>query len=316
MSPDDGKKSTWLRTTCLGCLGCFGLVILICAILVGVALMGAPSIPEDPQVVQREFPEPVAVTPEALAADLPPGAPTVSRAAGVVALDLAQAEFRIEPGPPGEPMRVEAKYDADAYTLEEVFEPAAGDQPWNYRVKFRRSQGGGFLAWLGETLTGRSPRLRILIPPDVPIALDLKASRGEVRADLGGLWLTQAAFDLSMGGMDLDVSAPLRAPLSQMTIKGGMGGGNFVRIGNASPERLDVEFRMGGMNLDLTGAWRRDAEISIAHEMGGGAVRLPRDVSIEGVPSHRGKLSSDPNAPVPVLRFRVSSEMGNVEFYD
>ena len=128
------------------------------------------------------------VPPAALSADLPPA--EAPRAGGRVVLDLSEAEFRIEPGLPGEPIRVEASYDRNSSTLEEIFEPGVSGA-WTYTVTFQRD--AGFLAKLFEGMSGKSPKVRVLIPPDVPIDLDMRLSEGEAIVRLGGLWLTSAA---------------------------------------------------------------------------------------------------------------------------
>lgn len=87
-------------------------------------------------------------------------------------------------------------------------------------------------------------------------------------------------------------------------------------IGNASPRRLEVGFRMGGMDLDLRGRWIADAEIDISGSMGGGSVRLPRDVVIEGIRVGGLEAPSDPELKPPTLKFSTSSTMGELQFYD
>jgi hypothetical protein len=96
-----------------------------------------------------------------------------------------------------------------------------------------------------------------------------------------------------------------------------MGGVAARSLGNASPGSLEVNFRMGGIDLDLRGAWRNDADIRIESRMGGGAVRLPRDARIEGLEEfgvEPSGLASTAELPLPTLRFTVSSSMGELEF--
>lgn len=308
MTDHAGGRSC-LKTGCLVMVGCLGLGIMIVALVVGLAWMKATSSQPESQVLSRPIPEPPPVPPSSLSADLPAaGAPP---AGGRVVLDLSEAEFLIEPGPPGDPIRVEASYDRASSALEETFEP--GDAgTWTYTVRFQRNLG--FLAKLFEGMAGKSPKVRVLIPPDVPIDLDMNLGEGEAHVRLGGLWLTTAELEFAMGGVDLSIDEPLREPIESLSIKASMGGGNFRSLGNASPKRLDVDVSMGGMNLDLTGRWLRDAEIQIRQSMGGAGVKLPDDVVIEGIDHPRAMRQSSQEIPLPVLRFSVSSEMGEVEF--
>jgi hypothetical protein len=235
---------------------------------------------------------------------------------GRVRLDLAQARFEIVPGRPGEPLHVEARYDKSAYDLEESLEAGdAGDgAAWTYTVGFRRTRGSGFMAALREMIGGTRPVVRVVLPPDIPLLLDMNLQQGETSMDLGGLWLRRADLKFAQGGFELRVPEPLREPMESLRIDGSMGGGMISDLGNASPRNFDMEFSMGGLVVDLTGAWAADADIDITSSMGGTVVRLPRNVILEGVPVQG--LQPDPTAEIqpPTLRFRTSSSMGEIEF--
>ena len=233
--------------------------------------------------------------------------------------NLSDAEIRIEPGSPGQPIRVEASYDKSTSTLEEDFEPGV-DGPWTYTLTFRRTSNTGFFTRMFEGFAGKSAKVKIFLPPDVPLDLDFDLSQGEAVARLGGLWLTNASVEFSQGGMDLSIDEPLKEPIERLAIKGSMGGGNLQMLGNASPRQLEVDFSMGGMGLDLRGRWVRDADIRIHSSMGGAGVRLPDNVVIEGLEHAKGADRPRPTPqaskeiPIPVLKFSVSSEMGEIEF--
>jgi len=308
MTNQGGGGSSCLKTGCLVLVGCFGLGVMIIALVAGLAWMKAQSSRPEAQVLTRPVEPAPPVPPSALSADLPARETTVG---GRVVLDLSEAEFVIEPGPAGEPIRIEATYDRATATLEEIFEPGTSGN-WTYTVRFDRD--AGFLTKLFEGLADKSPKVRVLVPPDVPIDLEMGISQGEARVRLGGLWLTSAAIDFSMGGMELSIDEPLREPVESFSIRGSVGGGAFRSLGNASPRRLDVVASMGGMGLDLTGRWLRDAQITIDQSMGGMGVRLPDDVVIEGIDHPRAKREQSKEVPLPVLRFTVSSANGEVEF--
>jgi hypothetical protein len=112
----------------------------------------------------------------------------------------------------------------------------------------------------------------------------------------------------------VSVGQPLAEPMERLELAASMGGGEFRSLGNASPRILDVSTSMGGMELDLTGAWRADAAISVVGNMGGAEVRLPKDVRIEGVPGRALEAPQTGEIRIPTLRFSTSSAMGNVEF--
>jgi hypothetical protein len=230
---------------------------------------------------------------------------------GRVILDLRNGGFYILPTQPGEPLRVEATYDVNSYQLVEGFEEGQ-DGTWTYSVSFQRT-GGMMMALLGQLFGGAEPEVYVYLPPDAPLALEVKMREGGSQIDLGGLWLTSAEIDFARSGFDFDVSEPLKEPMDSLTLNGSMGGANLEGIGNASPRKLDVNLRMGGMNLDLRGQWMQDSDIRIEWNMAGANVVLPPNATIEGVEGHTGAAPGG-EVPLPTLRFELSGKMDDIQF--
>jgi hypothetical protein len=238
----------------------------------------------------------------------------VTKAAGTVILDLRHADFQIEPGRPGERLRVEASYDTNAYSLEESFEDTE-DGSWTYRVEFERTA-----PWLStamnELFGGASPDIRIFLPVDTPMALELKVSEGGAQVELGGLWLTTADLDVARGGFILGIDEPTREPMESFRLRGTMGGVVLGRLGNASPRQLDLGVSMGGGHIDLRGQWVADSEITVKFSMGGGEIQLPRNVAITGLEIDRPAPDLGPEVSPPTLRFTASSDLGDFKIKD
>jgi len=291
----------WL--TC-GCLGCVGLIVVVILVVGGV--FGTAKI-----AVNNE-----SVADKTLAPRLPAavaGSPDTAGRPGRVVLRLTAGEFHIEPADPGEPLRVDARYDENSYELRERFEP--GDERWTYEVDFVR-RGSMLMSFLKALVGGTGSRIDVFLPVDVPLELELDLSQGGSEIDLGGLWLTVADIEVSQGGFQLEFGEPLREPMERLTIRGSMGGFAIQRVGDASPRKLEVDHRMGGMELDLRGEWRADAEITVRVRQGGGALRLPRDVNIVGLETDRVALRGDEETPRPTLTFSVSADQGELEIVE
>lgn len=239
------------------------------------------------------------------------GTPAVGR----VVLDLAVGEFHVSRGDPGEPIRIDAEFDTRSYRLTETFEPSQ-EGAWIYRVRFEETswfKDGGLRSLLG----GSFPEVRIWLPPDVPLVLVGRFGKGFAGLDLGGLWLTEIDVTLEKGGIEFDIDEPLVAPADRVSLNLRQGGGEIRGVANASPRQLVIAQRMGGGEIDLRGAWVRDAEIRIDTLMGGGALRLPRDVRIVGLPGGpREAAASDLELRPPTLSLFVSTTFGNLEVMD
>ncbi len=319
MAKDSGGKGCF-KWGCIGCVGLLLLVILLVAIFSGVAWQKVQSQEVKEEVLTHELPgtKPAEGTPEADTPAAPgdaemrteilqPGRPGNGR----VILDLRNGGFYISPAEPGEPLTVEATYDVNSYELVESFEEGEGGT-WTYRVSFQRT-GGMIMAMLGQIFGGENPEVHVYLPPDAPLELDVKLRSGGSEIKLGGLWLTSAEIDFAQSGFNLQIDEPLKEPMDSLTLTGMMGGANLEGIGNASPRKLEVDLRMGGMNLDLRGQWMQDSDISITWNMGGARVVLPANMAIQGVEGHEGAAPGG-EVPPPTLRFELDGKMDDIEF--
>ena len=298
MAKGEGAGKKWFTCGCLGCLGVIALLIVLVGSLFGTAWVGVKS-----EEVSERVLEP----------DLPPNIGTVDGQSGRVVLRLAGGEFEVRPAAPGEGLSIRAAYDTRTYELTESFEP--GGDPWVYELDFKR-RGSMWMAILKGMVGGSGSHVEVFLPADTPLELDVEIEQGGVQMELGGLWLTSADLAFAQAGAELAISEPLREPMEQLRIRGSMGGVAVEGVGDASPRRLDVDFKMGGLDLDLRGQWRTDAEVVIRTTQGGGVLRLPRDVEIVGLETTRVRPPADPEVPRPTLTFTVSSSQGELEILE
>ncbi len=298
MAGSEGGGRKWLSCGCCGCLAIVVLILLIVGGLLGLARMQVKG-----QAVAEQTLEPPEV--------VQPGEPTSAKP-GRVALRLKSAEFYVKPAAPGESLHLEARYDKSNYELTERFEDGA--ERWTYEIDFAGKRSW-LLQILGNLLGGEQSRVEVFLPLDVPLELELELAQGGCEMELGGLWITSADIAFSQGGFAMGIDEPLRAPMDSLSIRGSMGGFAASRLGHASPRRLEVDYRMGGMDLDLRGEWRVDSEITLRMSQGGGNVRLPKNVRIVGLDEGRvGPPAVVEEVPRPTLTFTVSSTQGELEF--
>jgi hypothetical protein len=312
------REIKWLRRGCLGCLAFVGLgvMVVILLLMLPLFLQRPESVPVSEEVVPELPPAPPRPVPpdtpspegETLPLEAVPGAEEALR----VDLDLSAGSFRIEPGPPGEPFKVEADYDSGRFELEQRYD----EERNTYRIRF--GLRGGWAGLFHGSVEGDN-KIRILVPPDRPIALTGEVGMGESRFELGGLWITDVDLDMGMGEHDLRFSKPLRAPLERIAIDGSVGETKLQWLGNASPTRVKVSQSVGQMSMDLRGAWRRDASVDVEVGVGETRVLVPEDVRVEvkrsgvGIGEVHGLRRRGP-APEggPTLRLRLSGSIGEI----
>jgi hypothetical protein len=310
MADNEGGRK-WLRCGCWGCLGLVGAAGVLVAIVLAVIYVGSEAEQIEDRAITPPIPSPVAAPDEP--AVEPAATELPAQGAGRLVLDMRNGELFIEPAALGEPLNVKARYDRDLCQMEETLE--AEREPWLYHLSFE-CESSGFLQALRQMISGTKPEVRVFLPADLPLHLELHAGQGGVVMDLGGLWLTEMDVDFEMGGVVMDVDEPLRAPMKRMEIHGSMGGLVASSLGNASPRSLVLDYRMGGMQLDLRGQWLQDSDIEIRFRMGGGEVTLPDNVNIEGLATGRTGTLMEGELPRPTLRFATTGDMGGLEFTD
>lgn len=291
------------KYSCLGCLG----VLAILAISVGLTALFAWH-----HSGKREVVDVAQAARDSLStsqAHFAGGRP------GRVVLVMRGAGFTLEPAAPGDGPGVEAHYDRTSYELTDSF-TVQPDSSWTYRVTFRRTIPALQAALASLFSGGDEPTVKVLLPRDVPFALEADVRQGGLEGELGGLWLTDADLRFKQGGFSLSVGEPLREPLERLAIQGSMGGCELRRLGNASPHSLDIDCRMGGADVDLRGDWRCDSDVRLAIHMGGMSVTVPDGVETEGVlvDGGAGLRESHPEVPLPVLRFTTEQGMGEIDF--
>jgi len=304
-----------------GCFGCVGVVAI--GILVA-AVMGALVVRE----LSRERAQTVSQSEHSLPAvelPAPPEDEPGSRAAifplldvdvaepGRVILDLSHGSFVVEPGPEGQPIRLEADYDKVGFELVENYE-THGETGWTYEVEFRKKGLFGIVVNTGEI-----PSVRVIIPRGVPFVLEAELGTGESSVELGGLWLLDADIEASLGEHRISFDEPLLAPMNRFVLEGSAGELTVEGLGNGSPRSATVEYSMGELTLDLDGPWARDAEIRAKNSMGALRVGFPDDVAVDldsegvwlGEQSGRGVPDlPDPRPGEPTLHVTVSVSMG------
>ena len=294
MKDSKPRRWGWRRIGGSAIAAILGLLLLWAIVLVGSALVHTRSEQVEQRVLEHNL-DPVV--------------------GGRVVLDFAVGHFIVQPGEPGEPLRVEAEYDVNSYALEVHVDPSDGDG-WVYRVKFRE------IGWLPDgglrgLFGGAYPEVRVYLPRDVPFALEGHFGKGVTSVELGGLWLTGIDLDTEKGAAEVSIGEPLVDPVQIVRIRSSQGSLKTRSLGNASPRELTINSRLGRVSVDLRGRWLNDAEVLVRSVIGRTELTLPRDVRVEGLSGHGLIVGpQDLELPPPTLRVSVSRFMGGLSVVD
>ncbi len=314
-----GKRGCF-RTGCFGCLGVLLLAVVLPLIWGFIEIArGVPEGERQTRDMARILPGGSAAPDAGQQVTVPPAA----LAGGRVILDISMAEFSIEQGPAGDPIRVEADYDTRTYELVEEF-TGEGELGWTYNLRFRPS-----VSWLRRLLAGTDEqhgKVRLILPRGTPMSLAGNVGIGESKLELGGLWLTDVDLDIGIGSHTIRFSEPLPQPLEALRLDSSLGEVRVHGVGHASPHQVRLGHSVGEVRFDLRGDWRNDSEVEIACGIGECDVRLPGDeVNVElvraavtiGEARHprREKLAQAPPG-APTLRVDISGTIGEVSVDD
>lgn len=321
------ERSGCFRWGCFGCLGLGGLAIL--GILALGALQFFASRGDEETTtsdeLERQLPavdmEPPPLLTEAELESREFGREQILEMdrdikVGRLELDLSIGEFEIEPGPAGEPVRVEAEHHP-AFRLEEELVPD-DDGRWVYRVRFGSRRG--FLATMLRGGNQPQNRVRIIIPRGQPMDLVGTLGVGEFRIDLGGLWLREVDLSLGVGEHRFEFSEVSPQPLASFVLDKGMGDLEVRDLGNASPRHTELSGSMGSFRFDLAGPWRADATLEARMRMGELSIDVPRTLRVEversnvSMGERRINLRDPEDVPAdaPVMRLSLSGSMGEI----
>lgn len=329
-----------------GCFGCLGVAALVIFIFIGLAALqsAARNAPPEPVSVEHihtlgSETDGTRQTSDALPLEaegtfeggtqqdgtqlgevlpLPETIVSPEPRPGRLVLDIGYGSFKLRQGEPGEPLRVEADYDARSFELEETFTEES-DGTWSYHVRF--SNKGGFLGLIMGSQGNADNRLVITLPPDHPVNILGEVGVGEFEADLGGLWVPEIDLKTSAGEQTLRFDEPTREPMERLKVMGSVGELCLEYLGNASPKDVQVAHSIGDRHLDLRGAWRNDAKISASFSIGEMRLDMPetarvvverQDISIGEV--NKWEMKEQPELPedAPVLTLEVQGSIGAI----
>jgi hypothetical protein len=229
-------------------------------------------------------------------------------------LDIHTAGVSVRPLPPGEPLRVEADYDPRAYAFDRSRAQVEGVELLTVEL---RPTGSKMIALLRSKLGGRPPMLRIGLPPGVGLEIVGRLERTFAAMELGGLPVQAIDLDVEEGGVKVSFGEPLTAPMEEMRIIVNRGALSIAGLGNASPRETVFLQHLGAVDLDLRGAWVRDADLRLISAAAGGSVWLPDNVRVVGIDDNRGlRLLDEPELERPTLNVSLEEKVGRVVVMD
>ncbi len=184
-----------------------------------------------------------------------------------VDIEYGAGELRIQPVDGDLLYRTRLRYDADVFRPRTTYSNGrlrlgiAGENA----LRFRNHEAG---------------RLELELGKRVPVELNLKFGAVEADIELGGVRVHEARIATGASETVIRFSAPNPDRMRLLDIDVGAASLRVLGLGQASPERVQVEGGMADVTLDFSGPWRHSIDANVKMGLGSVTLRVPRDVGV------------------------------------
>lgn len=189
-------------------------------------------------------------------------------------IEFAAGVLKVRPGPPGSLYRMELSYDP------ERFAPLSQSDSNGTHIRLGVKSSGQ--AGISVGLRNERPQDGVVeLNPRSVLVLDLSLGAAQADLDLGGLKVAQATLETGASQTTLRFSSPNTVHCDRLAVSVGAAQFSAFQLGNSDCGDIRVEGGVGGVLVDLTGAWKRDATVSLSVTLGDISLVLPREVGVE-----------------------------------
>jgi hypothetical protein len=189
-------------------------------------------------------------------------------------IEFAAGVLKVRPGVPGSLYRMELSYDP------ERFAPLSQSDSNGSHIRLGVKSSGQ--AGISVGLRNERPQDgTIELNPSAVLALDLTLGAVQADVDLGGLKVAEATIQTGASQTTLRFSSPNRVRCDRLAVSVGAAQFSALQLGNSDCDEIHVEGGVGGVLVDLTGAWKRNANVSLSVALGDISLVLPKEVGVE-----------------------------------
>lgn len=128
--------------------------------------------------------------------------------------------------------------------------------------------------------------LRLALPRSIPLDLDLEFGGTQSVLDLGDMSLQSLRLESGATDATLLFSRPNRRRMRDLEINVGAADFAARQLGNANAEQIRVRGGVGGVDLDFSGTWTHDVNVTTRLVVGKLTLHVPADVGLR-VELHR-----------------------------
>lgn len=189
-------------------------------------------------------------------------------------IEFAAGVLKLRPGSTASLYRMELSYDP------ERFAPLSQMDSNGTRLRLGVKSSGQ----AGISVGLKNERAQdglIELNPRTILSLDITLGAAQADLDLGGLRIAQAAIQTGASETTLRFSSPNKVRCDRLEVSVGAAQFSALELGNSDCRSIRLEGGVGGVVVDLTGVWKRDAEVSLSVALGDITLVLPKELGVQ-----------------------------------
>ena len=193
-----------------------------------------------------------------------------------------------------QPQRIRVQYRAGRVDIRGTSDPLLYSMHLRYdekrAVPLHRHDAEQRVTSLGVEPTTHSDRasasdreageLRLALPVSVPLDLDLEFGGTQSQLDFGGLALQSLRLEFGATDATLLFSKPNRVRMREMDLNVGAADFTALHLANANADQIRIRGGVGSVDLDFSGTWEHDLNVTTKLMLGGLVLRVPADVGV------------------------------------
>jgi hypothetical protein len=191
-----------------------------------------------------------------------------------VSLTFAGGKFDLRPLPGSLLYQMQLHYDEQA--ADAVHEYDADDHQLTLGLE-KAEMGWRALRSMKHEEKGS---MEVGINPAVPVDLELTLGGAQANIELGGMRVKSLKMHAGVVGGTVRFSSPNAIEMDEMSIDVGLGGVEFVDLGNANVAEININGGMDGVSLNFGNRVMRDVKINAAVAFGGLKIQVPESVGV------------------------------------